>query len=264
VFVPSTDGLYAYEEGCRTDGGVCPPLWHAPTNIEGDISNYVNRPTIAGGRVFVTTSHDAGGGDGQLAAVSGFPMRCRTDGGICPPDWSWRIEPRTMWTGAPLVVDDRVVVATDRGPASFPIACPVVDGSCGKIARAALGGATTSSVAPMLLAGDDREIVGVEPSGSHRGGFALLAGDCSSPTCRPIGWWRPSINVQRIDLVHGTTAFAWTTSRLLGVSIPPDGRPHIVWRWRHPRTAGGSEVVVASGCSAYVGLRRTLYAIGTC
>jgi hypothetical protein len=169
-----------------------------------------------------------------------------------------------MWTSAPLVVGDRVVVGTTRGPVSFPASCTAAGRTCDGMARTDLRRAKTSSISPLALVGRDRILVDLEAKGSRLAGFALVDGDCSARMCDPTGRWWPTIDVQRIEGVRGDVATAWTISELVGVSVPRAGRPHVVWRWRHPRASGGGEVVLARRCSTYVAIRQSLYAIRTC
>ena len=78
-----SDGhVRTYRTDCRTDGGVCAPLWTSAG------ANHTGRPAVAGRRVFAP-------GERQLptgAFVSDFrayELDCRTDGGQCTNAWRW-------------------------------------------------------------------------------------------------------------------------------------------------------------------------------
>jgi outer membrane protein assembly factor BamB len=65
--------LLAFKVGCRTDGGVCLPLW---TGQVGDSSSAT--PTVANGLVFT------GGNPNNVVA---FKVGCGSGGASCDPVW---------------------------------------------------------------------------------------------------------------------------------------------------------------------------------
>jgi outer membrane protein assembly factor BamB len=103
VFVQGEAGTSAFALDCRTDGGVCDPMWvgrAASSPVEYD--GHVERPVVAGDLVF------AAPGDGHL--VFAFPTDCADP---CAPLWQGRTHGRIR--SAPVVDGKTVLVATGDG-----------------------------------------------------------------------------------------------------------------------------------------------------
>jgi hypothetical protein len=119
VYVNSSLGPYGFRVSCSSGGRECSPMWH------GVESGGFSAPAVEGGRVFVNgeerlsaypaacpgsplvcrplwSAPHAGSlsspvaGDGMVFVHHGsstlyaFRQNCRSDGGTCPPVWSWR------------------------------------------------------------------------------------------------------------------------------------------------------------------------------
>ncbi|MGZ4132793.1 MAG: hypothetical protein ACXVWF_07080, partial [Actinomycetota bacterium] len=129
VFASSeVDGgrLLAYAPDCGTGGEACKPSWMAPSwmaRSRGGVS-----VLVAGGTVVAETR----------PGVAAFPVRCRDDGGVCPPRWvSEGPRPLALDAGT---VRNGVLFAVTRsqvsgagardGVAAYPLHCAVGGGRC--------------------------------------------------------------------------------------------------------------------------------------
>jgi hypothetical protein len=264
VFVPSTSGLYTFREGCRSDGGTCQPLWHAPTNMAGNISNVLDQPVVSGASVVVTTEGDAGGGDSEPVSIFDYPAACRSDGGVCAPSWWARIRPWERNTSRPVVVGGGLIVGGRRGLIEYPTDCHA-DGPRCRDHRVLSDGRSEYTVysAPALRG---RSVVAATASRDHGRltGFDVFGSPCERRVCRPSSSWHPQYRLQRIAAVGSHEVFAATESGVVAVSIP-EGRhdePRVVWRWSGPE--GRVQQIVTDGCTVYAVTGHSLFAVRRC
>jgi hypothetical protein len=264
VFVPSTSGLYVFSEGCRSDGGTCTDLWHAPTNIAGNISNFMSQPVVSGGYAFVTTTGDSGGGDSEPASVFAFRRDCRTDGGTCPPAWWERIHPLSRWTSPPSVHGGEVHVSGTNGLIEYPTSCQPTGQVCRD--HATLGD-VRSAYLPFLVTTPrgHRDIAVTAREGAWRpNGFDVFGVTCERVRCDPIASWRPSFKLQRFLAVGGREAFFGIEDGVIAVSVPDAKHPaaHVVWRWSAP--VREVQRVVPAGCTTYMITNSSIYSVRRC
>jgi hypothetical protein len=83
VVVIGRHGAAAAGAECRSDGGVCQPLWRleAPADTSGYFA-----ALIQAGVVWMDLS--VGEGPENHVTAQAFALRCRTDGGVCDPTWT--------------------------------------------------------------------------------------------------------------------------------------------------------------------------------
>lgn len=261
VFVPSSSGLYVFPEGCRADGGICRPLWHASTNIEGG-SNVMLEPSVSNGLVYVTTSGDAGGGDAQRPGIFAYPVRCRNDGGLCGPAWWAPIWPWWRSTTPPSVVGDGVLVASLEGVVQYPITCQPERGVC-KDRRLLSDGHSSYSIYPAPAIRGSTLVAETQRSGRSTG-FDVFRVPCERSPCRPIGSWDPSRSIEQVVGAGRDEVFVAIPGGALGVAIGHGGdQPHVDWRWTSPGVRSISQIT-ASGCTVYLVAGRELYSVRHC
>lgn len=99
VFVASDFKLSAFPVGCGSSASSCSPAWTAP--VEFSFGPW-DRPIVAGNSVFVASRRNDDG------IVYSFPTACRSDGGICAPNWTATFPHRPV---TDLVADNRSVFA---------------------------------------------------------------------------------------------------------------------------------------------------------
>ncbi len=130
VYIGSSDRqLYAFATGCRSDGGLCPPLWTGTTG--GAIES---SPAVAGGVVYV------GSDDGTLYA---FSVGCGANGARCEPAWRGRTN---AWIeSSPAIADGVVyVVSGDGNLYAFGVGCSSGAGLCSPLLTEEVGAAVSS------------------------------------------------------------------------------------------------------------------------
>jgi hypothetical protein len=149
VYVSSTRGLYAYNDGCRA-GSACEPLWTARSDVRlgamaaGDGMVFASAPhhgifaferdctdtpggtctpawiadaaayrmAVAGGTLIVSTGS-------QLLA---YPTTCASDGSACEPAWTASAGP-SGWFEQPLIAFGQVFVASGHHLDVFSLEC---------------------------------------------------------------------------------------------------------------------------------------------
>ena len=118
--VSSPTGLTAFAVDCGTGGATCDPLWNAPTpapqppdggvGIEDEVVVGFSAPVGRYAEVLVSGP----------AGVYAFRTDCRTDGGVCGPEWIGRgagsTEPPAVGAGA-------IYENTHLGVEAFPVFC---------------------------------------------------------------------------------------------------------------------------------------------
>jgi hypothetical protein len=99
VVAATLDGrLAVVDADCRSDGGVCEPMWVAepPAGSSG-----YHEPLVGAGvvRVFLTANEMPD----QQVTIVGFPSACHADGGSCEPSWTADAGVGTIYTPGSLV-----------------------------------------------------------------------------------------------------------------------------------------------------------------
>jgi hypothetical protein len=117
--------VVTYPYPCGGSGPACAPLWQA-ASVKGSIPI----PAVADGVVYVS-----GWGDHTLSA---FPASCGTGGATCQPLWTAGRD--GGFDEPPLVVGNRVFVATSEDVRSYAVGCGSRGQSCDPIWSAPLSG----------------------------------------------------------------------------------------------------------------------------
>jgi outer membrane protein assembly factor BamB len=111
VVATSPAGLVAFDERCG--GPTCAPLWTAPSPPKRSSREWIGAysvPVVRQGLVY------AAGGEGLYV----FPLTCRTDGGVCSPDW---VGIGNGSTASPTLGDGAVYVGSHLGLEAYPLTC---------------------------------------------------------------------------------------------------------------------------------------------
>jgi hypothetical protein len=137
--------LLAYAPDCGSGGEACRPSWRAPAwtaRSDGSVSVLVAEGTV------LAETH---------SGVAAFPVRCRDDGGVCPPRWV-SDGPRPSVEGG--TVSNGVLFAwvrsgvrgagTRDGPAAYPLTCAADGGRCAAAWTWRLPGEGRSYGAPLV------------------------------------------------------------------------------------------------------------------
>jgi hypothetical protein len=151
----SLSGLYAYEVGCRSDGGYCDPVWTDPTAYAAYTS-----PTVANGMLFVAV------GLGELRAYD--VAQCAAQGGLCSPVWKANLGFESY--SSPAVANGVVYIGGSDGYMyAYKTHCATVGGTCSPLWKGYPGTPTTSS--PAVANG----VIFVSTQGRYQAGGRLLA-----------------------------------------------------------------------------------------
>jgi outer membrane protein assembly factor BamB len=204
--------VVAFDAECRTDGGVCKPLWVAPAGT----GPAFGPGTVVDG-VFYRQIGDT---------LFGFAPGCDDDGRVCRPDFAVRSTgaPGSESVGlyGPIQVGNLLVVSSGTGHVSA--FRPHCGDSCAAVWTAMVSSHGLSG-AP-FASGD-----GVVVVGTPDGRIVALDGDCPDP-CRPL-WtaeFGPGTTVQYVneDLVVVTRAFGPSPS-VLALRSRPLARERLAW-----------------------------------
>ncbi len=146
---------HAYSVDCIAAGGSCSPLWMTEFR-EGGLApaQGASEMVAASGRLYITTPNHSSGGSSQLLA---FNSLCRTDGGVCTPDWTAPIT--SMWD-TPFVGEGLVFILDGGEVRAYASDCGTDGATCEPIWRAPLPAAATG-----LVIDGDKILVGSKEDG---------------------------------------------------------------------------------------------------
>jgi outer membrane protein assembly factor BamB len=188
TFVVSHEGtLFAFENGCRSDGAICTPTWTGQTGGSAG-----GAPLVLNGTVFV------GSTDGNLYA---FDEQCGTSGEVCAPRFVAHTGGAIVGSPSPGAAGLVYVGSSDKMLYAFPTTCI---GTCAARWRGATGGVIHSSPAY----GSNRVFIG-----SDDGRVYAFAATCGSrgAMCSPI--WTGATGGPIIGSPAVTTALVYVVSR---------------------------------------------------
>jgi len=237
VYVAS-DRLFAFDEGCR---GRCRPMWTGMTeNLWPPLetgpypldpsANFLSPPAVGHGVVVVSSTTEIGDTHGaNPGRIYAFAEGCANDGGVCAPLWKGQIG---RVPGTPVIVGDRVFVATGRGLSVYPLRCRTDGGRCVPTWRGLFPNVVGFGGGPVI--GDDRVYV-VSQTAMGRDGLNVLMAfplDCApvDSVCAPL--WRD-------DTREGHGAY----DPFLGTPVEHDGSLFVTSGtslYRYPATCGSS------------------------
>jgi hypothetical protein len=124
VVAISVEGHFAvFAAECRTDGGLCEPLWRADPRVIG--KGYA-QPAISEGVVKIDGPREV---PGNHVTVAAFEVGCRRDGGVCDPTWTADLGTGTAYYPAP-AVDGVFYQQVGRRVLGFAASCRSDGGVC--------------------------------------------------------------------------------------------------------------------------------------
>lgn len=164
IVYASGRGVFAFREGCRTDGGACSPMWTSGLSNSG---HSYSAPAVAGGVVYV------GAPDGRVLA---YPAACGNGGATCRPLWIG-VTGSGTGVGQPAVDGSLVFAVSDRLYA-FRVGCGSDGERCRPVWSAPIGMFTSNQPA---VAG------GIVVVASDR--VSAFPADCSAPAGRCSALW---------------------------------------------------------------------------
>ena len=172
--------LYAFPARCRSDGGVCSPMWTArmsgyePLNLA---------PTVSDGVVYLAGVDKTHGSRNYMFA---FPLHCSTAGAICRPQWRGQMQLGDVYESA-AVAHGLVFVPDYNGWVyGFNTSC----GTDGKICDPVWSG-YTGELGPSAAAVADGEVI----VGSQNDSVYAFPVDCTL-SCPPLWVGQTAGNVR--------------------------------------------------------------------
>lgn len=249
VFEASASGLFVFDEGCRSDGGVCGPLWWDRSGTDRE-SMLLTDPSFSSGEVSVASIHDAGGGDGRPARIFAYPIRCRADGERCRPSLRDTIAERThrftSFVLGPEAAHHLVFVSGVGGPIlAYPLGC--AHASCRP---------TRVYAAPRASLEDWTVGRGEVVVATHHNDVIAFPANCEGQRRCASSWsWQAPDAVQDLQIQRGIVyastkhaVYALAASRGNGTH-----HRHPFWRWSAdasldaPVTVNRDSVLVSAG-----------------
>jgi hypothetical protein len=245
----------AFEARCRTDGGICEPVWTGDLGVgtayfpsatvgsvfyqqvgpqmlgfdahcrsDGGLCDADFRiPALGDQRTQAGSLYGPVGRDGVLAVVSGdgnvyaYPEHC---GAGCRPLWKGPAD--DYLEGFPFLAGDQVVVATGDGVVAFPLACRTDGGRCEPRWQVALG------AYPPIAHADENVVITASHSSGEGPGVVAMDPTCEGD-CHPV--WSGSVGGRVYGVASdGATVFAAVGDEVVAYPVDCSDPCSPVWR----------------------------------